>query len=552
MPVVETAPWWRRHPVLTGTAAVLVVALVAAGVLVVVSWLSCGEGMERSKNDKACVGINLAGEKFSPDQPQELTKLVDQVTENNDAITGDNYITIVLLLNMTPVPNVDTASFADVTRSIQGAITAVWRANHTPTFNGGSTEDKLKVKLLLANTGSKNTGWEVASDKIGEARGDHHITAVTGLSQSTEETRRAVAKLINVYQLPVIGASVTGGNMDNNVEGEEQLVGFYRIAPTNSGIVTAILAYIRNNEEIGTGDKSFENVAIVWDRDAGDDYVKTLYEGARDQLPNARSAKYYTPSPIETVTNRAKALEGSFGSVIGPLCSAPPALVFFAGRGADIPGFVKNWTTSPGCTGKRLVLITGDDGVKASVDPEVIKAVENNDVTIRYAALASPDKWGDCGNKAIAVDHLVEGRGAYRKFEAAFTGKDSCDERPPAVDDGAALLKFSRSALATGQAMVAHDAVGLAIHAARKTRLSSVLQNRLSQTTVFEQMKCGPDSSNTMFGASGWIRFENPDAEDHSPTGSFVPMMQIEKDGTLTTVATGLLTTAPQPAGKTC
>ncbi|GAA3030630.1 ABC transporter substrate-binding protein [Actinokineospora globicatena] len=553
MPVVETAPWWRRHPVLTGTAAVLVVALVAAGVFVVVSWLSCGEGMERSQNDEACVGINLAGEKFSPDQPQELTDLVDQVAEYNDAITGDNYVTIVLLLNMTPVPNVDTASFADVTRSIQGAITAVWRANHTSAFGKGA-DPVPRVKLLLANTGSRNLDWEPAVDQINAAKEEHHITAVAGLSQSNKETRNAVTRLTTTYHLPVIGGSVTGDNMDNNVFDEKQLDGFYRIAPTNRGLVTAAAEYIKKLPEFNPNQGSFGDVAIVWDQSATDDYVKTLHEAALVHLPGAKDLPYRSSDPTVPITNRDSTILGQLAGVRDALCPAPPKVVFFAGRGADLAAFVQTWTDSGNCSTKPLFLITGDDGVKASTDTRVTTAVKKGTVKVRYTALASPDKWGSCGGVVPKppVAHAAEILAEYRMFEAAFTGDTSCGVDPAtlAPDTKPKPLDFPQGALATGQAMIAHDAVGLAIHAARRIGTAGVLQDRLGQLGTLSQVKCGlgaGSSANTMFGASGWIRYEDPVNEEHSPTGSIVPLIEIGPEGQLTTVQTGLPTTLPAP-----
>ncbi|PPK65561.1 hypothetical protein V5P93_005033 [Actinokineospora auranticolor] len=549
MSPVDVAPWNRRHPVLTGVAVVVIIASVVVGVVFLVRSLSCGDGMVGGDKTDACVGVNLSGDRFSDDQPERLTGLVNRVQANNDAVTGDNYVSIVLMLNMSPVAGVDTATVDDVYRNVEGALTAVWRANHMSTFSQtlpGDTDPVPAIKLLLANTGSENADWEATVDQIAKAKEDNHITAVTGLSQSTTPTRQAVAKLITGTGIPVIGASVTGDRMNLDVRDESRyLDGFYRIAPTNTGTVVAATSYIANQLRI-----DFKDVAIVEDNTADDDYIATLIKAAHSRMPGATPYPFTSPAASDPVQRRDDSLKGQFGYMDTLLCKQPPRLVYFAGRGADIGTFVTSWAHSGTCANKPLHLLTGDDALEATVDHRVLEAVATGQVKVQYTALASPDKWGSCpdGDTTPRPDRKAsDERKVYADFEAAFTGKANCDADKPVPADGAAPLDFPVDDLATGQSMIAHDAVALAVLAARRAGKGVLADPFSSQRGILQQVRC---ANGLIPGASGPIRFGKDSHGD--PVGVVLPIMDIGKSGKATTVFTGLPTTDDPNAGKDC
>ena len=135
---------------------------------------------------------------------------------------------------MSPNPGVDTRNYADLYPDIQGAISGVWRANHTAAFQGSLP----KVKLLLANMGSQYASWSEAVDHIADNAAANHVVSVMGLGQSMDNTRAAAAKLARQAHLPVIGATVTGDTMNLDPDGKLN-TGFFRTSPTNTYSVLA-------------------------------------------------------------------------------------------------------------------------------------------------------------------------------------------------------------------------------------------------------------------------------------------------------------------------
>jgi hypothetical protein len=534
---VGKASWWRRHRVLAGGATVVAVAVLVVGIYVTVTVatapeLECGPGMVADASSAACVGVNLTGDQFSPDQQDRLTDLVAAIKANNDAVDGANYVSIVLLLNFSPVRNVDTASADGLYRSAEGALTAVWRANHTAAFSGSPVRgEEPKVKLFLANMGSKNAGWKTAVDQIADNAKDNHITSVVGLGQSTDNTRWAATRLIADKNLPVIGSTVTGDSMNHNMRDDTVLKGFFRVSPTNSDQVSAAVHYITEGLRIPV-----DRVAIVEDSVASDDYVSTLVKAAREHLDGAHRFQFTSPDIKTDVRDRAESLRGQFGILDINLCAAQPDVVYFAGRGADIGTFVRTWVESgTECGGRPLLVLTGDDGIAAVTNNDVARVVDSTQVRVQYTGLASPGKWGDCPTSQEDTD-----RNAYDQFQAAFTGQLSCGV-PVSPTDDADKLALPVEDLDNGQAILTHDAVGLAVVTARRTG-PSALTDPMSQVGVLQQTRC-----RTVFrGASGVIQF-SPDSRFYgNPIGAVLPIQNI-KDKRSVTIPPGWSTGGPLP-----
>lgn len=552
MPVVGKAPWWRRHPIRAGISLLAVTAVVMSGVLAGISWLTapaleCGLGMVPSNFTATCVGVDLNSDRISPDQPGALSALVGDIKANNESVTG-SYVSIVLLLDLSPVPNVDTTSYSDIYRNVEGAITAVWQANHTDAYSQtplGDTTGQPGIKLFLANMGSKNQDWEKAVDQIGAAAPANHITSVAGLGQSTTPTRSAATKLTTIYHLPVIGASVTGDLMNRNVNTGKLLDGFYRVAPTNTDTVVAATTYISQGLNI-----SLDNVAIVEDMVGSDNYISTLITAAHNNMPHAREFPFTSPDLSVPSQARDEHLKGQFGYLDILLCAAHPRVVYFAGRGADIGTFATSWLDSPNCANQPLHVLTGDDGVEASTNDQVARAVAQGKTTVQYTGLASPTKWGSCPDSAnpitvppgipdAAIEHTV-----YNRFQAAFTGQRACDVDKPAPADHAPLLAFPVEDLATGEAMQTHDAVGLAILAARRAGPIVTTDAFSPQLGVLQQIRC---EQGAVHGASGVIQYSLDPQYHGNPIGVVLPILNIEPTKTTSTISTGWPTGGPAP-----
>src|SRR5215470_1834853 len=143
--------WPRRHWLASSAMAVSLVAILAASVLAIWQpWQKCGRGMTAMGSPYRCIGLNLDSTPFQARDP--LAKLEKRIADYNATIK-EPYATVVLLENMTLDTAVDSTDLNELQYDIEGAFTAVRRANTELAL--GSTS--FKIKLLLANPGSSIT-----------------------------------------------------------------------------------------------------------------------------------------------------------------------------------------------------------------------------------------------------------------------------------------------------------------------------------------------------------------------------------------------------------
>ncbi|MEW2415576.1 hypothetical protein AB0953_17905 [Streptomyces sp. NPDC046866] len=521
---------WRRHPV----ASLTVLVLLLAGVVFGGAWgyralfppeLSCGKGMTAAGSPLQCVGVNLESTAFTKGEPARMRKLEETVRAANDAVKGES-TSVVLLLNLSPVNDVDTLTYESLYHNVEGAVTAVWRANNTAAYGS-----RPGVKLYLANMGSQYASWQKAVDSIQKHADAQHISAVVGLGQSTEQTRQAAAAISSRLHIPVIGSTVTGNSMNldpADPSGRKPIPDMFRVSPTNTDSVIAASQYVAGLSPAVT------SMAVVADSVADDDYTATLAAEAktRFQAPGRTVTvlPYTSPRSLPAGAGRQDYLVQQFNLMHANLCQAAPSVVYFAGRGRDLGAFVQNWVQGAPCGIARLHVLVGDDASEAIRDDAVLKGVASGRVTVAYTALASPDEWGtDCPGS--------DAKRNYDQFWSAFTGRpDPCTKQPLATTEGALPpLAFDPADLASGQAMLTHDAAVAAISAARHDEAG--LKNPGLETGILHQFYC----AQMLPGASGWLSF----GSDGNPVGKPAPIVQLDPDGTTKTVSLTWPSSAP-------
>ncbi|MFG3280633.1 ABC transporter substrate-binding protein [Streptomyces sp. NPDC048111] len=511
----------RRHPVLSALAALVILAgLVFGG-----RWgygrlfppsLTCGTGLTATGSPLACAGVNIDSGPFTDHEPARMRELQKQVKAANDTVSGP-YISVVLMLDLSPVTDVDTLTYESLYPNIEGALTAVWRANHTAAY--GSTPS---IKLYLANMGSQYGSWEQTVAQLKKQAGGEHISAVIGLGQSTEQTRHAAAAISAQLHIPVIGSTVTGDSMNldpGDPAGKKLIPDLFRVSPTNSDSVIAANQYVSTLRPAAT------SLAVVADSVTGDDYTRTLAEAARTtfKAPNRTVTvlPYSSPGDLSAGSGRQAYLVQQFNLMHANLCQAAPSVVYFAGRGRDLGAFVENWVQGPPCGIAQLHILAGDDASEAIRDKAVLSGIASGRVTVAYTALASPDEWGkECPGS--------DAKHNYDQFWTAFTGRpDPCTGQPITGDKDAPSLSFDPADLASGQAMLTHDAAVAAISAGRRDAVG--LKNPGLETGILHQFYC----AQMLPGASGWLSF----GSDGSPAGKPTPVVQLGSDGSARTVA---------------
>ncbi|MEU7556201.1 hypothetical protein AB0B01_28395 [Streptomyces sp. NPDC044571] len=519
----------RRHPVLSLIAVLAVLTgAVLGGIraypVLFPPALSCGAGMTAAGSPSACVGVNLDSTAFTKGEPARMRRLEETVRKSNEAVRGPS-TSVVMMLNFSPVADVDSLTYDSLYPNIEGAVAAVWRANNTAAY--GSTPG---VKLYLANMGSQYGSWREAVNRVKKHAASEHISAVVGLGQSTEQTRQAAAAISAELHIPVIGSTVTGNSMNldpADPAGKRPIPDMFRVSPTNSDSVIAANQYVSGLRP------AVSSVAVVADSVAGDDYTATLAAEAktRFQAPGRTVTvlPYTSPRSLTSGAGRQDYLIQQFNLMHANLCQAAPSVVYFAGRGRDLGAFIQNWVQGAPCGIPQLRILVGDDASEAIRDDAVLAGVASGRVTVAYTALASPDEWGtECPGS--------DAKRNYDQFWSAFTGRpDPCTKQPLAAQGNVEALSFDPADLASGQAMLTHDAAVAAISAARHDEAG--LKNPGLETGILHQFYC----AQMLPGASGWLSF----GADGNPVGKPAPIVQLNPDGTTKTVTLTWPNSAP-------
>lgn len=442
--------------------------------------------VQSTTSSSLCVGLNRDSKPFSSDDP--LIDLENQIRASNAVITGD-YLTVVLMQDMTIRSTADSITLSRLKHDIEGAITAVWRANQTTVL--GTTP---KIKLLLANLGGNNASENITVDAIKNRAPQDHITVVAGIGQSTDITRAAVATLSSPpTSISTIGSDVTADNMNKNPIDGTAIPDFFRVSPTNSDEARAAINYIRNHLA------ELKTVVLVKDTNPQDSYADTLASSfvrqAQDKVKIMATLPFTSPDNTSTTTeNRSAELTTQFTQMHNNICLVHPDLVYFAGRGTDLVVFLQSLQENF-CSLGSLRVITGDDA------SNVVGTVKSGPYyTVLFTALANPHEW----DKADPSSDQYQN---YQKFLSAFIN-----------------LGFPRDDLDDGEAMMSHDAVFTAITAIRVDRNFAVSDP--SSVAGNLRALCG---GNMVAGSSGFISIGgNGDAIDKA-----MPVVEVKSDGLL-------------------
>lgn len=483
----EPWPWWRRHKI---TCGVVVAVLVAGALVAWRPWQACGPGMtSAAESPGICVGLNLESGAFRAGDP--LADLEKKVAEHNAEIrqnakeSGSDFITIVHVNDMAPVPGRDSASLENVRHGIQGALTAV-------------SQEENPVALLLANYGPGGAAQQQARDQIMRAQQSQHIVAVTGLGQSLETTR-SLAKGLSDDGIAVVGALTSGDDM-NQAPGTEPaepghfIENFFRITPTNTDAAKAAVSYLQKHEE------KYPKVMRVQDKNPRDGYSATLGEAFRQAYaqrfgPEENVRNFNSPPERLNDLDRDKYMFNTFTDMRGEICNYKPDLIYFAGRGVDISSFVRAMTDGECGIPSPLTVLTSDDATSI-----INKKLESHGkpLQVLYTGAGTRGQWD--GVAAMQPDNADN----YGAFESEFGRKFS-----------------NLNDLVDGYAMSNYDAVKLAAEAARKS-ISPVKNRTLVASTIKNSVNC----ADPFLGATGKIAFS---AESHgNPINKAIPIMEID------------------------
>ncbi|MFJ2110880.1 MULTISPECIES: ABC transporter substrate-binding protein [unclassified Streptomyces] len=480
-------PRWRY------VAAALTVLLLVGGSL---AWFmrpepaGCAPHVKRFEEAGGahCVGLTDDGSLFS----ENLKTVAGLIEEENRAVMRAaekgtaSYVSIVYLMGMKPGKG-DSKNPESVRHELEGAYTAQYQANHHR--QGGDTP---KIRLLLGDTGNTDEQREYTMGRIDARLAEARIVAIAGLGTSLTDTEEMAARLAS-WKIASVGSVITADRLG-------AIRGLVRVAPPNADQAAAAVQFLRTPEYRST------KVLVVEDANKDDLYTKSLaasfgrtFPGNR--LVHAQTMQYDSANKGQIATY--------FTNQMSNLCLAAPDVVYFAGRGRDLPDFLGP-LTGRHCKHTRLTVISGDDTsqvLQADGFDDVKQSLRDGNIRLLYTGLAHPDAWELAPEffDAAAVAPFREPDGIYRK---SFNDK-----------------------LVDGQAIMGHDAVRTAVKVIRMSYSDAKTSWEVKRGGV-KDMLTALSGANAVEGAGGWISLRN----NGSPERKAIPVIEIAAGGRTTAV----------------
>ncbi|WP_043686268.1 type 1 periplasmic-binding domain-containing protein [Streptomyces xylophagus] len=497
----------RTIPIYRYTALVVAAALVFGLVVLIRAVLhddrSCAAGVARPEDSAECVGVSTSAFDFGQ---RRLTATIKAVDRENRTLKAGTYVTVALY---EPFSARDTDNLNDVLHELQGAYLAQYRANHD---DNGETP---YIRLVLANPGANGAYWERAVDKLSAmTTTSDRLRAVTGIGTSTDNNKKAVAKLTRLG-IPVVGSSITADDLANGQRNKDPYPGLARVSPTNTDEARALASFARV-----TADRAL----LVYDK-PGDPYTKTLQQAFSTLLKGSPYGSWPFTPPADR--SQEGSTPNTFRQITDLVCDTDVKLdtVFFAGRHTQLRQFI-NALGRRGCQSRKFTVLTGDEGSYLTADKKLDPSALQHGVSVRYTALAHPDAWIDnapaTGGSAQDSQDLDKLLAAARTAPVGPLGTVSLDD---------------------GQAIISYDAMTLAVHGIREATPDQQKIPPLSDVGLqWPQVK----GSLRVSGASGWICLD----VHGNPYDKAVPIVELTPRGTARFVK--IAWPEDRPPGKEC
>ncbi|QGV79191.1 hypothetical protein [Streptomyces ficellus] len=469
----------------------LVLALLAAGTVYAVGRLttpedrSCAPGVARPAGSAECVGVSGDGHDFGVPALRDVARAID---EENDRLEPGQYATVALLL---PLTSTSPSMRTKILHEVQGAFAQQYEANNR------SNNQVPRIRLVLANTGDGNAHWRPTVDALkGMTGAPHHLRAVSGIATSSAPVRQAVTELTGAG-VAVVGTTITADDLTNG-PGRKPFPGLARVSPTNSDEADALAHF---------GRVDAAKAILVHDARDGDHYTDTLKGAFSKLLAKSPYQPQLFTSPKNP--NDEGTTANTFQQIAHLLCTTRADTVYFAGRHTQLRQFI-NALGARGCTHRAFTVLTGDEGSYLGADPELDRDALGAGLTVRYAALAHPDAWQPSpGRKLPATGGSAQ---AYERFRAVLAAVSGPEAGPVGAIE-----------LSDGQAIVAYDAMAVAVLAIRRATVRGERLPALEDVGLQWPQMTG---DLRVRGAGGWICLDN----HGNPYNKAVPVVELTRD----------------------
>jgi ABC-type branched-subunit amino acid transport system substrate-binding protein len=350
----------------------------------------------------------LVGRSETPWTVEQLEELIAEQNADVLAHHADNHVTVVYAGPLSPDP--DGSSLVKGAQELAGVYLAQAVINK---------DSSVRLRVLVANAGlDLGRQTEAAHAIASYAAHDPTVVGVVGVGRDLKSSRRTT-RVLMAAGLPILSGTNSATYLP------QEYANWFSLAATDQWQVQQlglIAGQLRTEDE---------QHALVLARDTTETPDMYTQEQARYGQAMLRAHGFTLPPKPRLYTRDGGRPE--LRRHARQICrhGAVPSVIYFAGRVEDLDPLMSQLSREPGCSGKPIAILTGDDLSKADflhgrnrVAPEV---------TLYHAALAELDK------AAVQTDFYAD---AARHLPGV-TGQRLAPGTP---------------ALASGQTALAHDA----------------------------------------------------------------------------------------------
>jgi ABC-type branched-subunit amino acid transport system substrate-binding protein len=492
---------WKRV-LLLGFAGVLTVVLIATIVVVGGQFTCGGPGSGVRKVGGECVGVTDGAFPFGPEF-EDIQQLIkdenDRVAELGDAGRPVVRVAFLGILTFGKVSPMDSERML---RSLEGAYTAVRRANDTQNFGDQSPQ----IQLVLANVGSQQEQWEPVVEQLVAMSGDQNrpLVAVTGMGVSVTSTRD-IAERLNTESIPMISSAVTadglshgpGGINDGGDEENPALPGVIRVVPSNNEYVRALGDYLDAEPDPVRAVMVYDN-----DTDARDLFVDTLREAYVEHLSTYLDDDDYE-QPFNGTTLGENPDKPRFNAIARNVCNTGADTVLYAGRAPDLDVFLDSVGSVPCRRDDPLRVLFIATGLSVANNEKTMGIAEANDIKLVYAS-GIDTRWETAPPGSEAVPD------GYGKFRDAYLYYLPDAE----VED-----------LVNGYALANHDAVAVAASAVRVATAEEEASDPLTPLAVRDSLML-LNSQYSVEAGGGTLSYRSIGTSGEA-IGRYVPIVEL-------------------------
>ncbi|MCW3844954.1 hypothetical protein ONA70_33285, partial [Micromonospora yasonensis] len=351
-------------------AVISVVALLLGSAVAfgVARFTSCADGVE--KRDGECVGVTDGSYVFGG----ELAAVQRRILAENKRVQDRPHVTVALLTPLLPTA-VGSVTWPRIRAQLEGAHVAQLAAN----------EDKRepKVRLLLANPGSRQQQWRRVVDQLAEVADEERLVGVIGVGQSTTNARET-ARALSAAGIPMVASVLTA--TDFNVEPPAEsgtptryIRGFARVNSTTGDQIAVLSDYLAQ--------RRISKAMLVYDSDDNDLYTSTLYK----EFKAAAAARRLSIS-VESRFDIEASLDTQFREITKDLCGdGTPDTVLYAGRAVLLDDLINNLRQRGCARDRRITLVTGSDASMLRTRPDLLPRSSEPSLSIVYTPHVDPD-----------------------------------------------------------------------------------------------------------------------------------------------------------------